>query len=202
MRLCSGAASFSMLLEDCPERGIAICCGTLQVAGFPVSVDAIGIHIAAVPDDLLFESVRHFITDRHESMPELIRRDRADLVRFTILVPAVAKGLLTERLTLFVWKNPLANHSAVVQLFALCLDFLHRKSGPHNGTVCVFIFTVCNLSQIVNGLMNRQCRTVQVLPTQSQQLTRAQSFQHRKTISMNTPVCLPAAHRETASHPL
>lgn len=75
-----------MLLEDCPERGIAIRRGALQVAGFPVSVDAICIHIAAVPDDLLFESVRHFITNRHESMPELIRRDRADLVRFTILV--------------------------------------------------------------------------------------------------------------------
>ena len=51
-----------MLLEDCPERGIAIRRGALQVAGFPVSVDAICIHIAAVPDDLLFESVRHFIT--------------------------------------------------------------------------------------------------------------------------------------------
>ena len=75
-----------MLLEDCPERSITICRGALQVAGLPVSVDAIGIHIAAVPDDLLFESIRHFITNRHESMPELIRRDRADLVRFTILV--------------------------------------------------------------------------------------------------------------------
>lgn len=96
-----------MLLEDCPERGIAIRRGALQVAGFPVPVDAIGIHIAAVSDNLLFESVRHLITNRHESMPERIRRDGADLVRFTILVPAVAKGLLTERLTLFVWKNPL-----------------------------------------------------------------------------------------------
>ena len=80
-----------MRLENCPERSITICCGALQAAGFPVSVDAIGIHIAAVPDDLLFESVRHFITNRHESMPELIKRDRADLVRFTILVPVQTK---------------------------------------------------------------------------------------------------------------
>lgn len=50
-----------MLLEDCPERGIAIRRGALQVAGFPVPVDAIGIHIAAVSDNLLFESVRHLI---------------------------------------------------------------------------------------------------------------------------------------------